>query len=57
MPENPTAAHEKKLVEFEVESKDICMGIKILQLLMDSCPPGTVPDATIIGSVMGLVSI
>ena len=44
------------MAEFEVEKKDICMGIKILQFLMDSCPPGTAPDATIVGSVMGLVS-
>ena len=53
----PQSSYEKKSTEFEVESRDICMGIKILQLLMDSCPPGIVPDATVLGSVMGLVSI
>ena len=42
--------------DFEVEPEDLYRGIEILQFLMEACPPGTVPDASILGSITVMVS-
>ncbi|CAK8677932.1 unnamed protein product [Clavelina lepadiformis] len=42
--------------DFEVDSEDLYNGLKILEFLMDCCPPGTVPEPSILRSVMGLTS-
>ena len=48
--------NNKEKVEFEVDPRDVYKGAEILEFLMDASPPGTVPDPTVLGSIMGLVN-
>uniref|UniRef100_H2XYZ2 Protein unc-80 homolog n=1 Tax=Ciona intestinalis TaxID=7719 RepID=H2XYZ2_CIOIN len=47
---------EEKLNDFVIDTEDIYIGVSIFDFLLECCPPGTVPEHTVIGSVLGLES-
>ncbi|XP_078483613.1 protein unc-80 homolog isoform X2 [Ciona intestinalis] len=47
---------DEKLNDFVIDTEDIYIGVCIFDFLLECCPPGTVPEHTVIGSVLGLES-
>ena len=43
--------------DFMIDHDDVTTGTIMMEFLMECCPPGTVPEPSILGSVMGLVRI
>ena len=43
---------QRKQDEFQVDLQDVRRGVVIVDFLMESCPPGTVPDPVMLAAIL-----